>query len=1056
MSKVKPTRSATDPTGYLGPLRFTEVMLGGKHRPGSGLWAEVGELTAIIHDAAFVTGAPLKDSHGQIAHYASSFELFDKKNPDRRAELSERLDQIPQLADFHIDIDNDGDLELSRQQAIKLVEHYLSLGVPEPAIGIRFSGKKGFDVMLPWQVFGVRAQGIMGLNWTTWKLLGQQLTAELGLEGVDAGLWRKNGTIRLENTRHPSSGLLKVRLTPEELRSGVDQILRLAEKPRRDLYDEATYLDALGVVPGLRALYLPLQAEADTTLATARALAQRPLEPAVMAEIGEGLVPCLVNLTTSPPQRGNRNETTFHLGMMAKYTGRPEAQARELARAWLGSAYHDVGAEGTIASAYRGPFAGGCRWMRDAGHATARDCAACPVGQRRMVRDAREDREAEPEVVIEQSLPSIEQQRQQLKEDFKQLDEHLVTLVRVPAGVGKSYVALQRTVELVAEGKRVLWFVRDTRKADGLAADLIDELRETHGYHGKVQLLLGRDQDNCEDWENAQRVAKRGYSVGRALCNGCFARSYCGYYRQYDEAYEPGVYIASHAMLPLLFDDERRGFSREFVGYRSEEGGGVVGGPLALIVIDEDALDVFVERYTVGTYHLQNELKYRTRSVKTFDRLTGQMVARDVKLDPMWLKVVEWLQAAVRVRGATLPALASVAHADGHDIERALQVIDPAKVIDADFKRHRGHKPFTTRLYLALLREVRRLKDGNYTIWNTDIGLEILSLRGVQFPSGVPVAVLDAYADLDLYQHYYRAAGVNRLMTLRDYPVREQANTTYVLGANLLASDFARAEQGNRHAIAKIERVMRALQVLTEDGIETYVVAKRSFFESRIWQEWAPKLPNCVAEGEAGMLYFWRGRGINAAAGKRIAVVQVPNFHPDAILAEASVLFADEPRLDDQRVRVEAPVVWAADAENKRAITVDTLLYADDRLNLINERYRMDELVQMALRSRSLTTGAEIIIFADLPDPRLPARRVVSVAELAGDAEDQQARQAVYQALLELDALDAQALVNLGIAQGDAQPTPLRQAVKRLVPAELNLARRNPVPLELARREAGL
>lgn len=1049
---VSPQRAHTDPTGYLGPLRFLEIMLGGKNRPGSGLWAETHDLMVMVWDAAFMTGKAFQDSHGQLAHYSRSFDLFDKDDGDRQAELTARLDEIPHLADFHVDIDFDGNLQASQSQSVKLVDYYLGLGVPEAAIGIRFSGKKGFDVMVPWQVLGVRQQGVMSLNWSAYKRLAQTIVDKLGLQGVDMGLYRRNGTIRLENTRHPS-GLHKIRLTPAELRGDLDAVLELAKAPRKPVYSRDDEVGAREAsVVGLRSLYLVAQAQADAEMMRVRDLKQQPLSADVLAEI-EGLTPCLSNIAASHPVKGMRNETLFHAAMMLKHIGRGVDEAEAYGREWLGNAYHVEGGPGTVRSAYHGPFAGGCRWMRDHGFAVHSECATCPVGQRRYEREARITDEPVKVAADDSGVPSIAEQREQLKRDFEALNPYAISVARIAAGAGKSYSAMQRAIEIVRSGGRVLFFVKDTLAETSLAADMQTELREVHGYTGKVQVLYGRNEDNCDNWTEVEAANKRGYSAGKVVCPSCMFRNSCDYYGQYEAAYEPGIYIAPHAMLPLIFDDKRRGLSAEFVYHEDEDGRAKpIGGPLELIVIDEDALDVLIERYWVGSYHLEAEDRHKVRWIT--DALTGRKNRR-VLLDKNWLQVVEWLRSAIKVRGPLMPALNSVARADGKNLRSTFGAIDESRIIDPDFKIHRGHKPFTERLYLALKRELSRLKDGNFTIWATETGLEVLTMRPVAFPAGIPVVVLDAYANEDVYRRFYRAAGVNRLPTFLDYPVREEANTTYVLGANLLAGDLDRAQSGRGPAVAKIERVLAALQTLTADGVETYLVAKRSFFESRIWAEWEHKLPHCVAEGDAGKLYFWRGRGINAASGKRVAVLQVPNFHPDSIMAEASLLFADEPRLDDQRVRVEDEVVWARDAENPRAIKVDRTVYADDRLNLVNERYRMDELVQMAFRSRSLTTGAEIIVFADLPDARLPAKRVFTVDELLGDdsARAGQARLVIYKALAGLGELSAANLQALGLVEGGTTSTPLRRQVKDAFPDEFRIARSHPVSVGTAEEE---
>lgn len=1060
-SRTAVARAPTDPTGYVGALKYLEVMLQGKHRVGTGLWADADDLMTMVFDAAFVSGRPFVDSHGQLAHYAQSFELFDKQDPDRRSQLLERVETIPHLADFHVDIDMDGDLEGSRQQAERLVKHYLSLGVPEPAVGIRFSGKKGFDIALPWQVLGVRPQGVMSLAWTTWKLLGRQLIAELDLRGVDEGLWRRNGTIRLENTQHPSSSLFKVRLTVDEL-AQLETVLERAKQPRPSPYRPEAVAASLVVVPGLRRLYLPLQAQADSDLARIRALRARPLEPEVMSQVQGKRVKCVHNILRSRPQAGARNETVFHLAMMLKQTGHDERTARDLARGWLGSQHMDVGSDQTVNSVYTGPYAGGCRWMRDAQWVTPDECAACPIGQRRFVRNPRAiktpetpapaptDAVALPMVDSgEPQLPTLARQREILREDFDHLNPNAITVIRTAAGAGKSYQALRKTVEMVKDGKRVLWFVKDTRKVGGLADDLRNELREVHDYHGKLQTLYGRDENNCDNWGVASEVEKKGYSVTNVVCNTCFARDTCGYFKQYDASYEPGVYIAPHAMLPILFVNENRGFAAEYKVHVDSETHQRkrIGAPLSMIVVDEDALDVLVERFWIGSFHLEQELRNRRRTKVVFDKLSGRDLEQNVDLDRNWLQVVDWLRSAIKVAGPVMPALASVARADGRDIGKTIAAINPGRIIDPRYDKERksGQRPFTERLYVALTQEVNRLVDGNYTIWSTGggTGMEVLTIADLQFPAGIPVVVLDAYANRDLYERYYLAAGVNRPLVFADYPVREQANVTYVLGANLLASEVTRLDARARN---KIERIMTALQELTADGQETYLVAKRSFFDSQVWKEWEPRLPHCKAEGEAGQLYFWRGRGINAASGKRIAVLQVPNFHPDSVLAEASVLYANEPRLDDQRVRTRDRMAWAPGIRPPTDYEVDRMVYADERLNLINERYRMDELVQMALRGRSLTTGAEIIVFADLPDARLPAVRAFTLEELAAKGVAKAARTTVYEVLERAGKLTVENVAVLGLIEGGAGKAPdLRALVKSNAPEAFAKAKAKPV-----------
>jgi hypothetical protein len=107
------------------------------------------------------------------------------------------------------DFDSEGDTERARQDAVELTNRLKKYGVKEKDIEIYFSGNKGFDVRV-------------GLNRT---LTPQQVKALVihkfgkGLDTLDHSLYDANQILRVPGTKHQKSGLHKIPLTTDELRT---------------------------------------------------------------------------------------------------------------------------------------------------------------------------------------------------------------------------------------------------------------------------------------------------------------------------------------------------------------------------------------------------------------------------------------------------------------------------------------------------------------------------------------------------------------------------------------------------------------------------------------------------------------------------------------------------------------------------------------------------------------------------------------------------------------------------------------------------------------------
>lgn len=120
------------------------------------------------------------------------------------------------------DFDSKEDLELARKDAVETANRLVSKGFPEESIQCFFSGNKGFNIevaidqYLTPEKFGAVIDNISG-----------------DLPTFDLVVREANRIVRISGTKHQSSGLYKIPLTPEELVSlPIEDIKNMAKKSR--------------------------------------------------------------------------------------------------------------------------------------------------------------------------------------------------------------------------------------------------------------------------------------------------------------------------------------------------------------------------------------------------------------------------------------------------------------------------------------------------------------------------------------------------------------------------------------------------------------------------------------------------------------------------------------------------------------------------------------------------------------------------------------------------------------------------------------------------------
>lgn len=147
-----------------------------------------------------------------------------------RGDLSRPLENPLVVNMIVFDFDNPV-LEYARVDTVLFVQSLMALYDVDPAdLRIYFSGHKGFHVVLPIELF-VGEPEVIGI--TPGAVRGTAMDLARGIASFDQSIYDVRRLIRIPNRQNMHSGLYKVALTYEQLRTmHVDEIRMYAVQPR--------------------------------------------------------------------------------------------------------------------------------------------------------------------------------------------------------------------------------------------------------------------------------------------------------------------------------------------------------------------------------------------------------------------------------------------------------------------------------------------------------------------------------------------------------------------------------------------------------------------------------------------------------------------------------------------------------------------------------------------------------------------------------------------------------------------------------------------------------
>lgn len=185
------------------------------------------------------------DAHKKAIAYYGTVQSFE--NP-------ERVEGEAHWSDLFIDLDHETDPDLALDDTRFIIDYFLTGFEVEPKVW--WSGNKGFHILVDGLVFGAEPNSRLTYHWR--HFIEDMLTDKLSLKTVDTSVYSIPRMWRLDQTKHPKTGLYKTELSLVEVRTlSLDDIRELAKKARiLDIDEPDGERDAQECIPELKQLFI--------------------------------------------------------------------------------------------------------------------------------------------------------------------------------------------------------------------------------------------------------------------------------------------------------------------------------------------------------------------------------------------------------------------------------------------------------------------------------------------------------------------------------------------------------------------------------------------------------------------------------------------------------------------------------------------------------------------------------------------------------------------------------------------------------------------------------
>ena len=215
---------------------------------------------------------------------------------------------------FPFDIDRENDLELARQDTLRLIEFFKGHGIESEDCQIYFSGGKGFHLIFSPELYGSFDPDSQLPD--RMKGIAKKVEAESFVE-IDQSLYQHLRIFRMPNSKH-KSGKFKVQLTYPQLKSlSIEDILGYASQPQKLINKKYKLREKLKTYFGS----VPMLVNFDNN-------EQGRLNIKSHTKL------CILKILNSPPEPGIRNECLIRLVSHFSKEGFPPFAIKNMLSIW--------------------------------------------------------------------------------------------------------------------------------------------------------------------------------------------------------------------------------------------------------------------------------------------------------------------------------------------------------------------------------------------------------------------------------------------------------------------------------------------------------------------------------------------------------------------------------------------------------------------------------------------------------------------------------------------------------------------------------------------------
>ena len=260
--------------------------------------------------------------------------------------------------DFDTDIESEDAFDEVRKEVRMAMNYFVTYWkVPIGMIEVYFSGNKGFHLVIPYQVLGLKPDAELNMKF---KQVAQLVIKQCNAKHIDTGIYDRKRLFRIPNTINAKSGLYKVPMTYEQLETmNLDDVIEWASIPR-DFPFETPAL-SLKSAMHYKAMFK-----------------KKPVEKKKKAfqipQKRKRLLPCVVEILKNGAEKGQRNNTTVALASSLMQSGIPRDETEDIILDWNQSNDEPLKESEisiTVSSAYRTLCNGmgyGCQKFKDLGY----------------------------------------------------------------------------------------------------------------------------------------------------------------------------------------------------------------------------------------------------------------------------------------------------------------------------------------------------------------------------------------------------------------------------------------------------------------------------------------------------------------------------------------------------------------------------------------------------------------------------------------------------------------------------------------------------------------